>query len=499
MLKYKREVVSCMQGLDWLVIVLFFLIMVFIGFWSYRRIKGSKDFYVAGGKLPWWLSGISHHVSGYSGAVFTGYAAIAYTHGFTIYVWWALVITVAVIVGAHFIAPKWANLRIYYNVESPTEYLATRYNLFTQQLMAWAGVILKLFDVGAKWAAIGILLNVFTGLPLIYGILLSGIISLIYITIGGLWADVWTDFAQFVIQVVAGVIMFFVVMNMMGGVSSISGIWDELPASHSQWFNEPYTLTYVLLYFFVVFLSYNGGTWNLAARYISSPSGKTAKKSAYLSGILYLIFPLILFFPMWAAPLILPGLDDPEQSYGLLAMELLPVGLVGLVLAGLFSATMSMTSSDANTISAVITRDILPTISDKFKDLTQKQSLRIARITTFVFTFLTLLIGILNERFGGVIGLIIEWFGALIGPISVPMVLGLLPMFKHSNEKAAISSVFAGLLTFVLTKVITVPLSISVGAPVIVSLVVFIGLGLLARNNKLKPEVEELIKAVNKK
>src|SRR5699024_5756243 len=174
-------------------------------------IKGSKDFYVAGGKLPWWLSGISHHVSGYSGAVFTGYAAIAYTHGFTIYVWWALVITVAVIVGAHFIAPKWANLRIYYNVESPTEYLATRYNLFTQQLMAWAGVILKLFDVGAKWAAIGILLNVFTGLPLIYGILLSGIISLIYITIGGLWADVWTDFAQFVIQVVAGVIMFFVV------------------------------------------------------------------------------------------------------------------------------------------------------------------------------------------------------------------------------------------------------------------------------------------------
>jgi len=342
-------------------------------------------------------------------------------------VWWALVIAIAVINGAHLIAPKWANLRIKYNVESPTEYLEVRYNLFTQQLMVWCGVLLKLFDVGAKWAAIGILLNIFTGLPLLYGILISGIVSLVYITIGGLWADVWTDFAQFIIQLLASIVMFIVVMNMMGGAGSVVNMWSELPASHSQWFNEPYTLTYVLVYFFVVFLSYNGGTWNLAARYISSPSSKKAKKSAYLSGLLYLIFPLIIFYPMWAAPILIPGIENPENSYGLLAMELLPSGLVGLVLSGLFAATMSMTSSDANTISAVITRDILPNISNRFKGMSQKQGLRIARITTFVFTFLTLLIGIQNERFGGVIGLIIEWFGALIGPISVPMILGLLP------------------------------------------------------------------------
>lgn len=488
-----------MQVLDWLVIIAFFVIMVIIGSWSYRKIQGSEDFFVAGGKLPWWLSGISHHVSGYSGAVFTGYAAIAYTHGFTIYVWWALVITVAVLTGAHLIAPRWANLRIHYNVESPTEYLAIRYNLFTQQLMAWCGVLLKLFDVGAKWAAIGILLNIFTGLPLLYGILISGIVSLIYITIGGLWADVWTDFAQFIIQVAASIVMFVVVMKLMGGPSSVFTMWGDLPASHSQWFNEPYTLTYVLVYFFVVFLSYNGGTWNLAARYLSSPNSKMAKKSAYLSGILYLIFPLIMFFPMWAAPLIIPGLENPENSYGLLAMELLPAGLIGLVLSGLFAATMSMTSSDANTISAVITRDILPHLSEKYKNMTQKQGLRIARITTFIFTFLTLIIGIQNEKFGGVIGLIIEWFGALVGPISVPMILGLLPVFKYSNETAAISSVFAGLLTFVVTKFIDIPLSISVGAPVIVSLIVFIGLGLLNKQKGIRDEVEELVMTINEK
>src|SRR5690625_1518661 len=176
-------------------------------------------------------------------------------------------------------APRWARLRINYNIESPTEYLSFRYNVPTQQLMAWCGVLLKLFDVGAKWAAIGILLNVFAGIPIVYGILISGIVSLIYITIGGLWADVWTDFAQFVVQIVAGLIMFFVVMNMMGGVSSLTDIWSQLPAGHSQPFNEPYTIWYVFFYFFVVFLSYNGGTWNLATRYISAPSGTEAKKS----------------------------------------------------------------------------------------------------------------------------------------------------------------------------------------------------------------------------
>ena len=482
---------------DWFSVVLFFIVMVVIGFWSYRKVSGSDDFFVAGGKLPWWLSGISHHVSGYSGAVFVAYAGLAYTHGFSIYIWWALTITVAVIVGAYIMAPRWARLRINYNIESPTEYLSTRYNVPTQQLMAWCGVLLKLFDVGAKWAAIGILLNVFAGIPIVYGILISGIVSLIYITIGGLWADVWTDFAQFIVQIVAGLVMFFVVMNMMGGVSSLTGIWDKLPAGHSQPFSEPYTVWYVFFYFFVVFLSYNGGTWNLATRYISSPSGEDAKKSGLLSGVLYLIWPLFLFFPMWAAPIILPGLDDPTQSYGLLAQELLPAGLVGLVLAGLFAATMSMTSSDANTISAVITRDILPVISEKFRSLTQKDSLRVARITTFTFTFITLIIGIYSEKFGGVLGLIISWFGALIGPISIPMLLGLFPVFKRSDSKAAISSIVAGLLMFIITKyVVDFPLSLEIGSPVLVSAIVFIGMGYLNKED-VRKEVTDLIDAVS--
>lgn len=488
-----------MHQFDWIALALFFLVMVVIGLWSFRQVSDSGDFFVAGGQLPWWLSGISHHISGYSGAVFVAYAGIAYTHGFTIYVWWALGIAIAIFVGAFMIAPRWARLREATGIQSPTEYLKQRYNLPTQQLMAWSGVGLKLFDVGAKWAAIAILLHAFTGTPLIVGILLAGGISLIYITVGGLWADVWTDLAQFVVQLAAGVAMFIIVMNMLGGPTSIFSLWDQLPAEHSQAFNDPYTGGFTIAFLFIFFFSYNGGTWNLATRYISSPSGSDARKAALLSGALYLVWPLILFFPMWAAPIILPNMEDPTQSYALITQELLPPGMVGLVLASMFANTMSMTSSDSNTISAVITRDILPNFSERFRDLTQSESLRLARIATFSFTALTLVVAYFADSFGGVLGLIIAWFGALVGPISIPMILGLLPAFRHCGSAAAIISILGGVAGFVVANyMMDTTQAVEVFTPIATSLVLFVTIGWLSRNRAVPEEVDTLMDQISK-
>src|SRR5690349_24961349 len=86
-----------LNTLDLVVIILFFLSMVVIGILSYFKSKDAEDYFVAGGSLPWWLAGISHHVSGHSGAEFVAYAAVAYTHGFTTFVGWAFPGGVAVI------------------------------------------------------------------------------------------------------------------------------------------------------------------------------------------------------------------------------------------------------------------------------------------------------------------------------------------------------------------------------------------------------------------
>ena len=482
--------------IDLTVIILFFLSMLVVGIWSYFRSKNSEDYFVAGGQLPWWLAGISHHVSGHSGAVFVAYAAVAYTHGLTMYMWWAFPVGVVIIASAKIFPVYWVRLRKNFQIQSPLEYLSVRYNVLTQQVVAWAGVLLKIFDVGAKWAAIGILLHVVAGIPMTTGILVSGVVTLVYVTFGGLWGVIVTDFIQFIVQVLGGVVMFVLVVKRLGGLDSITGVWKELPSSHSQLFNDPYTTGFVGVMFFLCFLSYNGGSWSLATRYISSPSEREASKAARLSGILYLVWPLILFFPMWAAPVIIPGLADPSESYGWLMVKILPQGMIGLVIASLFAATMGMTSSDVNTIAAVITRDILPVVSKKFRD--DKNSLRTARITTFLFTLATISIALNYEQFGGVLGLIVNWFAALLGPTAMPLLFGLLPVFKKCGPAAAISSIIAGLATFVITKDMNInSLAIEVGLPTIVSAVVFIGMGLAT---KIVPDrVTDLFIALKKR
>lgn len=480
---------------DFLVIGLFFVMMLVIGLWAAARNKTAEDYFVAGGQLPWWLSGISHHVSGYSGAVFVAYAALAYTHGFSVYVWWAFTIGITVVASARFFPVLWVRLRQQYGVQSPLEYLTVRYNLFTQQLMAWSGVLLKLFDVGGKWTAIAVLLNVFSGLPLTYGILISGGVSLVYVTFGGLWAVIVTDFAQFIVQVVAGVVMLITVATQLDDAGGIFGFWSQLPEGNSQLFHAPYTIGFAFAFLCINFLSYNGGTWNLATRYISSPGEKEATRAAYLSGALYLVWPLILFLPMWAAPLLLPGLEDPSQSYGLLTLKLLPAGLVGLVVASLFANTMTMTSSDINTIAAVLTRDILPVLSGRWKE--HRSSLGMARTTTFVFTVLTLLVAFQHERFGGVFGLIVTWFGALVGPIAVPMLLGMVPAFSRCGSAAAVASIVAGLITFVVTKNVSIEsLALSVGLPLLVSLTVYCAFAIIHRHRAVPESVAHLLKSI---
>lgn len=490
-----------LKKLDWIVIILFFLAMVIIGVWGHFKNKNAADYFTGGGKMPWWLLGISHHVSGYSGAVFVAYAGLAYTHGISIYFWWALTVAIAMLATINIFPVRWIRLRQQFSIQSPLEYLAIRYNIKTQQLMAWSGVILKLFDVGAKWAAIAILLKVFTGIPIFYGILFSGSISIIYITVGGLWAVTVADFVQFIVQIGAGIVMFVATISKLGGWNSIFTLWEQLPEKNSQPFTNPYTIGFALAFLFINTLSYNGGTWNLATKYISASNENDTKKAARLSGILFLIWPLILFFPMWAAPILLPNLAEPTESYALLTINLLPAGMIGLVLASMFATTMSMTSSDANTISAVITRDILPNLSNKFNISNQTNSLKIARRVTFVFTLCTIIIALQYESFGGILGLIVSWFAALVGPIAIPMLFGMLPIFKTCGSRAAISSVIAGLVTFIIIKVFSpsYPFAFEISLPLIVSLIVYIFFGVLDRKKPVPQNVISLLDSINKK
>lgn len=119
-------------------------------------------------------------------------------------------------------------------------------------------------------------------MPIWVGVIVSGLISLIYIAIGGILADLWTDFIQFIVQVIAGLALFIGVIMKLGDYGlSIFSVFSALPEANVSVFNAGRgqgSLSWTLLYFFVIFFSYSGGTWNLAARFISTSNAKEAKK-----------------------------------------------------------------------------------------------------------------------------------------------------------------------------------------------------------------------------
>jgi len=494
-----------MSFLDWAVLCAYFALMIGMGMWARTKIKNANDYFSAGGAMPWWLSGISHHMSGYSSAAFVGYAAIAYTTGFTIYVWWAATIALGMVLGYRIFPPRWTRLRQRTGMISPLEYLVARYDLPTQQVLAWSGALFKVFDIGAKWTATAILLNVLANMPPVYGILLTGSVTLVYAVAGGLWANALTDFSQFAIQLTAGCAMLFAVLSRLGGVSALWGIWRRLPPSHAHLFVAPYTPLFAAVFLLLNFLSYNGGSWGLAQRFIAAPTGEDAKKAALLSASLYLFWPLVLFFPVWAAPLLLPHLADPAQSYALMARMMLPRGVVGLVLGGLFASTMAMTSSDANAISAVVVRDILPALRRDRLRMSGIAQLLAGRICTFVLLALSMVIAFYADHFGGVLGLIIIWFAALSGPTAIPMLLGMLLPFRRCGPAAALTAWSGGVFTFILVKFVfpaqiasftgDMATAIYVGGPAASTLVLYIAVGLFTR--KTRPEASALLHSIN--
>ncbi len=489
-----------MNSFDWAVLIGYFGVMAAIGFWSHKRVGDVGDYFTAGGKMPWWLSGISHHMSGYSAVLFTGYAGISYQYGITSYATWCFPIAVGIAIGIKTFAPRLNRLRSRLGVASPLEYLKSRYNVPTQQALAISGVLLKIVDVGAKWAAISILLQTFTGMSIDRGILITGAVTAVYCTVGGLWADALTEMGQFIIQFVAGISM-LVAVFMKLGFSSLWNVWDKLPAAHHHPTTGPYTVTFFLAIVFIKTFEYNGGMWNQAQRYMATKSPKDASRSAALSSILWAIWPVILFFPMWVSPLLVKALKpDASDSYALLTERLLPHGMLGLVVVGFFSHTMAMCSSDANAISAVVTRDIIPAIVAGARNWSTRVGLIAARWTTIAFLALSMSVAtqVGSPTFGSVISVVIKWVAGLMGPIAIPFMLGMLRPWRRSGPTAALVSWALGLFAFWLTNygLDGLTTQVQTATPVATSLILYTAIGWIKPEQT--PERDAILDRVNR-
>lgn len=360
-----------MHSADWIVLGAYLAGTVIVGVLLGRLVKNSSDLFSAGGQSPWWASGLSAFMTMFSANTFVVWGSIAFDVGL-VAVMINLMYGVAAIFAGFFVASKWKGM----GIETPAEYIRIRFGRGALHFYTWSMMVLRVIGTAAALYALAKMLVALmpltegnplrdpeTGnLSLRYAILIFGSIVVLYTMVGGLWAVLMTDVLQFIILNLA---VLFVIPLVLGRVGGVSGFIANAPEGFFRLVNETegYTVFFLVgwaaIHFFMI-----GAEWAFVQRYLCVPTRKDARKGTYLFGVLYLVSPILWLLPPMIYKVIDPA-ADPEQAYILSCKSVLPIGMVGLMLAAMFSATASMVSSQLNVFSGVLTNDIYKPLAKK--------------------------------------------------------------------------------------------------------------------------------------
>lgn len=433
-----------MHYFDFVTIVIFAFIVLVTGI-SFAKAGGKdmKSFFAAGGAVPWWINGLSLFMGFFSAGTFVVWGSIAYTHGVvSLSIQWTMAIA-GLIIG-FFIAPVWQKTK----TMTVAEYITLRLGARVQKVYTYLFLFISLFSTGSFLYPVAKIVSVATDFNLYLCILLLGIISIIYVAIGGLWAVVVTDVLQFIILTAAVIIVVPLSFETIGGVDSfINGV----PDTFFNLVNGEYTWPFIIS-FGIYNLFFLGGNWAYVQRYTSVKTEKDAKKVGWLFGFLYIISPVLWMLP----PMIyrvynpeLSGLAD-EGAYLMMCKAALPVGMLGMMLGGMIFATASSLNATLNISSGVFTNDIYKYFRPNSSDA---ELIKVARISTIGFGILAVVVALLIPSMGGIVNVVIS-LGALTGvPLYFPVIWTLFS--KRQTYKSVLTTTLFCLSVNALFKFIT--------------------------------------------
>lgn len=431
---------SRLETADHIVIVGYFALLTLIGLYFWRRMRHTRDLFAAGGNVPWWLTGISFYLTGFSAFTFVAYSEMAYRYGLVaITLAWSA--AVAMLAGTIFLAARWQRARII----SPVAFLEARFNPALRQVLAWTGIPLKVIDDGLKIYATGIFVSVGMGYDLRMSILGSGLVMLLYTFMGGLWAVMVTDYVQFIVLTLGVVVLCPLVFSRLDGLDAL---FRGAPVDFASPVGGPMTPLYVLAFYLLVMLSYNGN-WAYAQRFYSVRNEREARKAGLLAVFLMVVGPPLFILPAIAARTLMPELlippNSPQYTYAALALEFLPAGLMGLIIAAMFSATMSTLSADYNVMASVITEDVYRRLIDP--QASQRRLVFVGRLSTLAVGLVTIVIGMLlvTTAQRGLFEVMVTVFGLFVGPMLLPMLAGLVS--QRLTFRGAAAGIVAGLIS----------------------------------------------------
>jgi len=361
---FRRKVVmqNSVSTIDLVIIIAYILATTAFGAWFVKRSGDMKGFTLAGKSIPGWAIGLSLMATYLSSISFLANPGKTYASDWRPFVF-SLTLPIAIWIAAKWFIPLYRN-----HVQTTAyEYLEARFALWARLYMGLAYILLQIGRFAVVLYLTALALAALLGVDIKVLILGLGLLTMVYTLLGGFAAVIWTDVVQSVVLLLGGLVCLGLL------ISGLDGGWQQLQgvaSSHHKFDLGSMDFDLLIQGFWVIFifgivenLKNFSVDQNYVQRFLSASSENEAKKALWLGGLLYI--PISALFFMIGTTLFVYYLnispDDlpakADQIFPYFIVHELPVGVVGIVIAGVLAAGMSTLDSSFNSSATVVTID----------------------------------------------------------------------------------------------------------------------------------------------
>ncbi len=436
---------NTLNHLDYFVVVLYAILVLSAGFIVSRFNKQTSDYFKGGGHIPWGLSAVSLFISGFSAFMFVGAAGFTYRNGSAAIILFSLAVP-GYLLGFWIYGRLWRRTRI----DTPMAFLSRRFSTGTTYFYTVLSVVPNLLVLGIYIytlcvfiaSAFGFHQDLFQVGPFVLtglqaSMLITGLVLVAYTLLGGLWAVMVTDALQFVVLFLASLIVLPVAYIYLGDGSIGDGIQrlvTEAPDGFLSFQLQDRPGLFWVAYLVSTVLGYNVN-WHIAQRYYSVPDERDTRKMALWCAGLSMLLPLMWILPVMASRVMYPDLgamwpalaEPTEAAFVTLALDILPHGMLGIIVAAMFAATMSSADTMLNWLAAVLSRDAYAPIRKHLQgqEPSDKNQLRFGKLCVAAMGLVAIWIAFNMEKLGGVFDVHTKTSSLYTAPMFIPVLLGL--------------------------------------------------------------------------
>ncbi|MCB0555025.1 MAG: sodium/solute symporter [Phaeodactylibacter sp.] len=438
-------------ALNYIVLLVYLLLLVGLGVVFSKNQHTTDDFFKGGNRIPWWAAGLSIFGTQLSAITFMAIPAKTFATN-----WLYFFLMMTIILVAPFIIRYFLPFYRRFNLTTAYEYLELRFNLLTRLIGSSMYLFLQLGRMGIVLLLPSVALSVVTGIDVHICILTMGVLSILYTVLGGIEAVIWTDVVQVAVLLGGALLSLVLLLINLDGADIVNYVSQFDKARIFDFtldFSTP-TLWVVLLGGFTTNIIQYGSDQTVIQRYLTTKDEKSAARGittgAWLTLPATLIFfslGTLLFVYYKVNPAMLnPTLQTADAIFPWYIVSSLPDGVVGLLIAAIFAASMSSLDSSMNSASTVVTTDFIRRLRPI---KSEKTYLNLARLITLAIgvigTGLALLmatwgISSLWDQFNMIVGLFAGGLGGIF-------VLGIFS--KRTNGTGAIAGlIISGLVQY---------------------------------------------------